>query len=97
MCGAPPRLPAPAAARVVAALQLGTGGRAPDVAGRQLSHSDAAGAEATAAEIRRAGRAGAFPVQVDALPAAQVDADVRAGLAEFGRLDILVNNAGIQT
>ncbi|MCX7603537.1 MAG: 3-oxoacyl-ACP reductase FabG [Bryobacteraceae bacterium] len=59
-------------------------------------NSDAAGAEATAAEIRALGRA-AFTVQADVSNSAQVEAMFRRVLGEFGRLDILVNNAGIQT
>ncbi|MCS7043166.1 MAG: 3-oxoacyl-ACP reductase FabG [Bryobacteraceae bacterium] len=59
-------------------------------------NSDAAGAEATAAEIRALGRA-AFTVQADVSSNAQVEAMFRRVLGEFGRLDILVNNAGIQT
>lgn len=59
-------------------------------------HSDAAGAEATAAEIRALGRE-AFPVQANVGVAADVDRMFAEVLARFGKLDILVNNAGVQT
>lgn len=59
-------------------------------------NSDAAGAEATAAEIRALGRR-APVVQADVSNSAQVEAMFERVLGEFGRLDILVNNAGIQT
>ncbi|MFZ5927929.1 MAG: SDR family NAD(P)-dependent oxidoreductase [Acidobacteriota bacterium] len=59
-------------------------------------HSDAAGAEATAAEIRSAGGR-ATTVRSDVASKQQVDEMFDRVLAEFGRLDILVNNAGIQT
>lgn len=58
--------------------------------------TDAAGAEATAAEIRALGRR-ALPVRADVSRSADVDAMFDAVLAEFPRLDILVNNAGVQT
>lgn len=59
-------------------------------------HSDAAGAEATAEEIRGAGGR-AITVRADVASKQQVDEMFDRVLAEFGRLDILVNNAGIQT
>jgi len=59
-------------------------------------NTDAAGAEAAAAEIRALGRR-AFIVQADVASKQQVDAMFDSVLAGFGRLDILVNNAGIQT
>lgn len=59
-------------------------------------HSDTAGAEATAAEIRSAGGR-ATTVRADVASKQQVDEMFDRVLAEFGRLDILVNNAGIQT
>ncbi len=59
-------------------------------------HSDAAGAEATAAEIRGAGGR-AITVRADVASKQQIDEMFDRVLAEFGRLDILVNNAGIQT
>lgn len=58
--------------------------------------SDAAGAEATAAEITAAGGR-ALTVQADVGSKQQVDEMFDRVLAAFGRLDILVNNAGIQT
>lgn len=59
-------------------------------------HSDAAGAEATVAEIAAAGRR-AFSVRADVGSKHDVDEMFDRVLAGFGRLDILVNNAGIQT
>jgi NAD(P)-dependent dehydrogenase (short-subunit alcohol dehydrogenase family) len=59
-------------------------------------HSDAAGAEATAAEIAAAGGR-AITVRADVGSKQQVDEMFDRVLAAFGRLDILVNNAGIQT
>jgi NAD(P)-dependent dehydrogenase (short-subunit alcohol dehydrogenase family) len=59
-------------------------------------HSDAAGAEATVAEIRKLNhRAESYRANVGA--AADVNRMFDAALADFGRLDILVNNAGVQT
>jgi NAD(P)-dependent dehydrogenase (short-subunit alcohol dehydrogenase family) len=58
-------------------------------------HSDAAGAEATAAEIRALGR-DAFAVRADVASAADADAMFARAIERFGRLDILVNNAGTQ-
>jgi NAD(P)-dependent dehydrogenase (short-subunit alcohol dehydrogenase family) len=58
--------------------------------------SDAAGAEATAAEITAAGGR-ALTVRADVGSKQQVDEMFDRVLAAFGRLDILVNNAGIQT
>jgi NAD(P)-dependent dehydrogenase (short-subunit alcohol dehydrogenase family) len=59
-------------------------------------HSDAAGADATVAEIRAMGRE-AFPFQGDVGVAADVDRLFAQALEKFQRLDILVNNAGVQT
>jgi len=58
--------------------------------------SDAAGADATAAEITAAGGR-ALTVQADVGSKQQVEKMFDRVLAAFGRLDILVNNAGIQT
>lgn len=58
--------------------------------------SDSAGAEATAAEIRSAGRH-SFAVLADVGAASEVDRMFETVLGRFPRLDILVNNAGIQT
>jgi NAD(P)-dependent dehydrogenase (short-subunit alcohol dehydrogenase family) len=57
---------------------------------------DAAGADATVAEIRGMGR-DAFAVQADVGVAADVDRLFGKVLETFPRLDILVNNAGVQT
>ncbi len=59
-------------------------------------HSDAAGADATAAGIMAMGRR-AFPVKANVGVAAEVDAMFGLVLAQFQSLDILVNNAGVQT
>src|ERR1700693_5790619 len=59
-------------------------------------YADAAGAEATAAEIRGLGRL-AFAVMADVGAASGVDRMFETVLEQFLRLDILVNNAGIQT
>lgn len=59
-------------------------------------HSDAAGAESTAAEIRALGRH-AFTVRADVSSRQQVEEMFERVLADRQRLDILVNNAGIQT
>ncbi|MGH9663135.1 MAG: SDR family NAD(P)-dependent oxidoreductase [Bryobacteraceae bacterium] len=59
-------------------------------------HSDAAGAEATAAEIRSLG-CQAFPVGANVGVSADVDRMFQAVLGRFPRLHILVNNAGVQT
>lgn len=59
-------------------------------------NTDAAGAEATAAEIRGMGRE-AFAVQANVGCAPEVDRMFAEVLARFPRLDILVNNAGVQT
>jgi len=58
-------------------------------------NTDAAGAEATAAEARALGRQ-AFTVQADAGLARDVDRMFGEVLERFPRLDILVNNAGTQ-
>jgi NAD(P)-dependent dehydrogenase (short-subunit alcohol dehydrogenase family) len=58
-------------------------------------HSDAEGAEATAAEIRGMGRK-SFAVRANVGAAADVDAMFGEVLGRFGRLHILVNNAGTQ-
>ena len=58
--------------------------------------SDAAGAEATASEIRSLGRQ-ALVVLADVGASADVDRMFQSVLDGFTRLDILVNNAGIQT
>ena len=57
---------------------------------------DAAGAEATVAEIRGMGRE-AFAVQADVGVAADVDRMFAQAFERFPWLDILVNNAGVQT
>jgi NAD(P)-dependent dehydrogenase (short-subunit alcohol dehydrogenase family) len=59
-------------------------------------NSDAAGAEATAEEIRSFGRQ-ALIVQGNVGRSADVDRIFQEALARFPRLDILVNNAGVQT
>lgn len=59
-------------------------------------NSDAAGARAVVAEIRKMGRQ-AFAVQADVGLSAAVDRMFGEVLAEFPGLDILVNNAGVQT
>jgi NAD(P)-dependent dehydrogenase (short-subunit alcohol dehydrogenase family) len=58
-------------------------------------HSDAAGADATVAEIRAMGRE-AFAVQANVGVAAEVDRMFAEVDGRFNRLDILVNNAGTQ-
>src|SRR5438309_281355 len=59
-------------------------------------YRDQAGAEATAAEIRRLGRT-AIVAMADVGVAKEVDQMFEAVLGQFARLDILVNNAGVQT
>jgi len=59
-------------------------------------HSDAAGAEATAQEIRELGRQ-ALVALADVGDAAAVDRMFGKTFEKFPRLDILVNNAGTQT
>ncbi len=59
-------------------------------------NSDAAGAEATAAEIRRLGRT-AVTVQADVGNSTAVNRMFEEVLASFPKLNILVNNAGVQT
>ena len=59
-------------------------------------NSDAAGAEATAAEIRCMGRQ-AMITGANVGVAAEVDRMFAQVLEKFGRLDILINNAGVQT
>jgi NAD(P)-dependent dehydrogenase (short-subunit alcohol dehydrogenase family) len=59
-------------------------------------HSDAAGAEATAAEITAMGRQ-AFAVAANVGVSADVDRMFTTISQRFPRLDILVNNAGVQT
>jgi len=59
-------------------------------------HSDAAGADATAAEIAAMGRQ-AFAVAANVGVAADVDRMFTTISQRFPRLDILVNNAGVQT
>ena len=59
-------------------------------------HSDAAGADATVAEIRTLGRQ-ALAVQANVAVASDVDAMFGRVFSVFPRLDILVNNAGVQT
>lgn len=58
--------------------------------------TDAAGAEATVAEIQGLGR-GAFAVRADVGSSSEVDAMFAEVLRRFPRLDILVNNSGVQT
>ena len=74
------------------ALELARGGC--DVAVNY--HSDAAAAEATAAEIRSLG-CQAFSVGANVGVSADVDRMFQAVLGHFPRLHILVNNAGVQT
>src|SRR5712671_3937275 len=57
---------------------------------------DAAGAEATASEIRALGRR-SVAVLADVGVSADVDRMFREVIESFTQLDILVNNAGIQT
>ncbi len=59
-------------------------------------YTDAAGAEATAAEIQAMGRH-AVVVLANVGVAAEVDLMFAAFFDRFPRLDILVNNAGVQT
>jgi NAD(P)-dependent dehydrogenase (short-subunit alcohol dehydrogenase family) len=59
-------------------------------------NSDAAGAEATAGDIRAAGRRG-LVVQGNVGISRDVDRIFHEVGTQFGRLDILVNNAGVQT
>jgi NAD(P)-dependent dehydrogenase (short-subunit alcohol dehydrogenase family) len=59
-------------------------------------HSDHAGAEATATEIRSIGRE-ALVLKADVGVAADVAAMFDAAFRRFPRLHILVNNAGVQT
>ncbi|HYL73614.1 MAG TPA: 3-oxoacyl-ACP reductase family protein [Bryobacteraceae bacterium] len=59
-------------------------------------YTDAAGAEATAAEIRALGRQ-ALVTLANVGDAAEVDRMFAAVFERFPRLDILVNNAGVQT
>lgn len=59
-------------------------------------NSDAAGAEATAHEIRAMG-VPAIVVQANVSVAADVEAMFATVMKDLGRLDILVNNAGVQT
>lgn len=74
------------------ALQLGRHGASVVV----NYHSDKAGAEATAAELRSLG-APAIVVQGDVGKVSDVEAMFATVKKDFGRLDILVNNAGVQT
>ena len=59
-------------------------------------NSDAAGAEATAEEVRALGRR-AIGVLADVALAGDVDRMFEETLRQFPRLDIVVNNAGMQT
>jgi NAD(P)-dependent dehydrogenase (short-subunit alcohol dehydrogenase family) len=59
-------------------------------------HSDAAGADATVAEIKKLGRR-AFPVKANVGVSADVDSMFVTVFAHFPKLDIVVNNAGVQT
>src|ERR1051325_4683255 len=59
-------------------------------------NADAAGAEATAGEIRAMGRR-AFPLRGDVGSSRDVDSMFQEVVRQFSRLDILVNNAGVQT
>jgi NAD(P)-dependent dehydrogenase (short-subunit alcohol dehydrogenase family) len=58
-------------------------------------HSDVAGAEATAEEIRELGRE-AFAVQANVGDSADVAKLFDATLGRLGKLNILVNNAGVR-
>jgi 2-hydroxycyclohexanecarboxyl-CoA dehydrogenase len=55
---------------------------------------DIKGAEQTATDVRALGRR-SIAIKADVSKKAEVDAMVKAGLEEFGKIDILVNNAGI--
>ena len=70
------------------AQRLGAAGAAVVAAAREQH------AEATAAEIRRAGGR-AVAVSVDVTDPVRIDAMVRTAIDAFGRVDVLVNNAGI--
>src|SRR5436305_7266443 len=59
-------------------------------------NTDAAGADATVAEIRAMGRK-ALAVQANVGISSDVDRMFQQLFKEFPRLDILVNNAGVQT
>jgi 3-hydroxybutyrate dehydrogenase len=59
-------------------------------------HSDAPGADATAAEIRALGRQ-AMTVKANVALSVDVDAMFKAVSNQFPKLDILVNNAGVQS
>ena len=59
-------------------------------------HSDAPGAEATAAEIRRIGREATI-VQANVGVSSEVNGLFEAVFKAFPKLSILVNNAGVQT
>jgi 3-hydroxybutyrate dehydrogenase len=60
-----------------------------------IADLDRAGADRTAADIRREGGV-AVGVAVDVTSEAQVDAAMAQVIAAFGRIDVLVSNAGIQ-
>jgi NAD(P)-dependent dehydrogenase (short-subunit alcohol dehydrogenase family) len=59
-------------------------------------HSDRAGAEAVASEIRGLGRR-ALVVGANVACAGEIDRMFESVLSEFAKIDILVNNAGVQT
>jgi glucose 1-dehydrogenase len=56
--------------------------------------ADEAGAKATLACVKSAGRKGMI-IKADVSRKNEVDAMVAAGIKEFGKIDVLVNNAGI--
>jgi NAD(P)-dependent dehydrogenase (short-subunit alcohol dehydrogenase family) len=80
------------------ALHLARAGFDVVVAARTVSEADRGSSrvpgtlEATAAEVREAGRR-AFIAKLDVLDRESMNAAVDAAIAEFGRIDVLVNNA----
>ncbi len=61
-----------------------------------IADMDVAGAEQTAADVRKLGRR-AIAVKVDVTKKDEVVAMVDAALKEFGKIDIMINNAGVGT